>query len=181
MADDGHLGNVLGAVALALITDIEAAVRRATGLALGEATALSAVDNLGDGTLSVEGARQAVGLSQSATVRLVDRLVEQDLVRRGTGSADHRVTTLRLTAKGRRRVAAFRRSRAAVLDRWLAHLSAGQQAALGPLLDELASVGVDAAPAGITEADYRCRWCDTEACGHPERCPVTQAVHRIVT
>jgi MarR family transcriptional regulator, negative regulator of the multidrug operon emrRAB len=176
VADQGHLGNVLGALALALVTEMETAAQEATGLPIVDATALSALANLGDGTLSVEGVRRTVDLSQPATVRLIDRLVARGLVRRGGQAGDRRVTTVRLTAAGRRTVSAFRDSRTAVVQRWITRLSPADRDILAPLLDALVAVGIEPAPEGAAEADYRCRWCDPPACGHPDACPVTQAV-----
>jgi MarR family transcriptional regulator, negative regulator of the multidrug operon emrRAB len=170
-----HLANVIGAFALDVVTRVEAAVSEGTGLAAVEVTAVSALGNLGDPGLSIEQLRSVVGLSQSATVRLVDRLVERGLVRRAGSARDRRVTSVLLSAAGRRTLAAVRSIRLTVLDEWVATLTADQRARLAPLLDVLVATGIEAAGGAI--ADFRCRMCDPDACGHPEACPVTASTH----
>lgn len=178
MADDRHLANVIGAFALQVVTQVEAAVQRATDLSMVEATALSALANLGAGSSSVEELRQVVDLSQSATVRLVDRLVSRGLVKRRGSVEDRRVTSVQLSAAGRKTVGKLRRIRLDALEGWVSGLSSEQRAALAPLVDHLVTIGIEAAPTGGSTADYICRWCEPNACGHPERCPVTAALHR---
>lgn len=177
MNRERHLANVLGAFALDVVSRVEAAVGEGTGLSAVEATALSALANLGGPGLSVEQLRAVVGLSQSATVRLVDRLVERRLVRRRTSPQDRRVTSVQLSAAGHRIVVRMRELRLAVLDECVAPLSPQQRTQLTPLLDELIATGIEPGPAGGQAAGFRCRLCDPNACGHPEGCPVTVAVH----
>lgn len=176
MSDERHLANVIGAFALDVETRVQAAIRRSSGLALVEAGALSALANLGADGLSIEQLRGLVDLSQSATVRLVDRLVALGLVRRRTSAGDRRVTLVQLTASGRAMAAKMRRARLDVLTDWVSTLTAEQRASLKPLADVLVARDLEPTPAGGTGADYRCRWCDPAACGHPDGCPVTAAV-----
>lgn len=175
MNRDRHLANVIGAFSLDVVTRVETAVGQSTGLSVVEATAVSALANLGNPGLSVEQLRGAADLSQSATVRLVDRLVGRGLVRRGGSAGDRRVTSVQLSAAGRRTVARMREIRLAVLEEWVSTLTSDQRAQLEPLVDVLVATGIP--PAGAPEAEFRCRWCDPGACGHPEGCPVTVAVH----
>ncbi len=176
MSPERHLANVIGAFALQVVTRVEIAISEDTGLSAVEATAVSALGNLGDPGLSVEQLRGVVGLSQSATVRLVDRLVGRGLVRRSGSSDDRRVTSVQLSAAGRRILARIREIRLAALDAWVASLSRDQRARLAPLLDVLVATGIEPGPVGGSAADFRCRLCDPGACGHPEGCPVTVAV-----
>jgi DNA-binding MarR family transcriptional regulator len=177
MNSDRHLANVIGAFALDMVTRIEASVSAGIDLSIVEATALSALANLGDPGLSVEQLRAAVDLSQSATVRLVDRLVSRRLVRRVGSAQDRRVTSVQLSTAGRRTVARIREIRLAVLGERVAALTSEQQTRLAPLLDVLVAAGIEPSPIGGPEADFRCRWCDPGSCGHPASCPVTIAVH----
>lgn len=177
MTRERHLANVIGALALDVVTRVETAVSDGTGLSTVEATAVSALGNLGDPGLSVEQLRAAAGLSQSATVRLVDRLVERGLVRRRGSARDRRVTSVQLSAAGRRTVARVRTIRLTVLDDWVATLSAAQRARLTPLLDVLVATGIEPGSASGAAADFRCRMCDPTACGHPKGCPVTASAH----
>lgn len=176
MSRDRHLANVMGAFALDVMTRVETAISQDTGLSAVEATAVSALGNLGNPGLSVEQLRGVAGLSQSATVRLVDRLVGRGLVRRSGSWSDRRVTSVQLSAAGRRTVARIREIRLAVLDAWVASLSRDQRARLAPLVDVLVAAGIEPGPVGGPAADFRCRLCDPGACGHPEGCPVTVAV-----
>jgi DNA-binding MarR family transcriptional regulator len=177
MNGERHLGNVLGAFALAVVTRMQAAIGDETSLSAVEATAVSALANLGDPGLSLEQLRGAVGLSQSATVRLVDRLAQRHLVRRRDFAPDKRVTSVQLSATGRRTVARMREIRLAVLDEWVGSLAAEERAQLTPLLDALVATGIEPGPSGGPAADFRCRLCDPDACGHPKGCPVTVQVH----
>lgn len=170
--DDRHLANLLGLVALELMTSVTARIQAATGLSIVQATALSALANYADGG-SVDHLRHAVDLSHSATVRLVDRLAERGLVRRQGVATDQRVSAVHLTARGRRTVATIRVARLGVLEQWVTRLSPDQRGLLMPLLHEVATravtPGLDGAP------DYLCRLCAVDACGHPSRCPITLA------
>ena len=56
----------------------------------------------------------------------------------------------------------------------LAPLDAEQRAALSRLAEHLLA-GVTT---GRASARRVCRLCDADACGHPERCPVTRAADR---
>ena len=66
-ADDRHLANLVGLVALDVMTRVTTAVEDATGLSMVQATALSALANYAEGG-SVDQLRRAVDLSHSATV-----------------------------------------------------------------------------------------------------------------
>src|SRR6185437_8923835 len=144
---DPHLVNVTAVVALGIATEFTTAVELATGQSLKEIAALTTLANWADGQ-SIERLRAVLGMSQPGCARLVDRLVAEGLVRRGAHGDDRRVTTVRVTARGRRVVATARRARATAVQRWLDGLSSDDQRRLGPMLDRLAGarVRVDDAP-----------------------------------
>ena len=48
---------------------------------------------------------------------------------------------------------------------------AGERRALGPMLERMLAAQTTDATASLVI----CRMCDPDVCGHPERCPVTQA------
>ena len=115
----------------------------------------------------------ALGLSQPACVRLVDRLVESGLLRRTRRPGDRRVW-IGLTAKGRR-------SAAALLDQERAPVEAALRAAL-PRGDELARfvTALDKVATVVlgdtTDPARFCRSCDVEAClGSDRECPSVAA------
>ena len=111
----------------------------------------------------------ALGLSQPACVRLVDRLVDSGLLRRTRRPGDRRVW-LALTAKGRR-------SAVALLDEERSPVEAALRAAL-PDGDDLARF-VDALDkvatvvlGDTTDPARFCRSCDVAAClGSDRECP----------
>ena len=155
--------NLLGAAALALSDRQAAAVVRVAGDA-SSAAALNALNELLDAP-SIDLLRQVLGLTHSGTVRLLDRLEDQELVLRGAGP-DGRTASVHLTRKGRAAARRVSAARAAVLDEALAPFDARQRAALGQALGELLSNVVRTSGAG----PWACRLCDTTACG--EQCPM---------
>ena len=175
MADcDPHLVNMTAVVALGVATEVTDAVEVATGLSLKEVAALTTLGNWADGQ-SIERLRAVLGMSQPGCARLVDRLVAERLARRGADGADRRVTTVHITAGGRRVVATAHAARATAVQRWLDGLPPDAQNRLGPLLDELAGARIRASDAPAALANTQCRLCDTAACGYPDRCATTQA------
>ncbi len=113
-----------------------------------------------------------IGLSQSATVRLVDELVAAGLVQRLDKKG--RAVPLALTAAGRRRARTLRSQRLAVAERALAALDNDQRAGLEKALPRLLA----ALTTGRAAARHICRFCDHGVCGHG-RCPVGAAATAI--
>jgi DNA-binding MarR family transcriptional regulator len=104
-------------------------------------------------------------------VRLVDQLADRGLVRRSRNKSDRRAVALELTPKGRREAAKIADARSEALERALAPLTESERVRLGDLLGKLAA----AQRHDRDDARRICRMCDADACGHPDRCPVTQA------
>jgi DNA-binding MarR family transcriptional regulator len=122
------------------------------------------------GGLTVEYLRHVIGLSHSATVRLVDRLSDDDLLERGRGH-DARSISVRLTPRGRRRAARLRRRREELLTNALAPLDERELLRFGALAAKvLASMTSDRWRARLT-----CRLCDHGVCQTRPGCPVDQA------
>jgi MarR family transcriptional regulator, negative regulator of the multidrug operon emrRAB len=159
--------NLLGAVVLALSDRLEAAVTEAAGLTESDAAALSALHHFLQ-PARVDRLADVLGLSSSGAVRSVDRLVEAGLARRATG-ADGRVTSVELTAAGRRRAQAVTRARTALMGDALAALTPPERRQLGELAGKILAGLVR--PPGATR--WTCRLCDLVGCGRPlGRCPV---------
>ena len=76
---------------------------------------------LGDGISQSELAA-AIGIDGSTLVRLLDMLVEQDLIERQPHPSDRRVKLLHLTAAGRTKVLAIRKRLIALEDELLCDL-----------------------------------------------------------
>jgi DNA-binding MarR family transcriptional regulator len=128
------------------------------------------------GTATSETLQFALGLSQPASVRLVDRLVEAGLLSRDRRAGDRRVW-LGLTAKGRR-------AAATVLDRERGPVESALRNALPDgaelsrfvaALDRVASVVLGA----TTDPARFCRACDVAAClGSDHECPSVAVCQR---
>lgn len=162
--------NLLGALSLSVTDRVLEAVTGASVTAPAGAATLSALHHLVEGP-SIDRLRRVLGLTSSGTVRLVDRLVAAGLVRRDVGD-DGRVSTVRLTAAGRRTAEQLTAARTEVLDAALAVLSPAEQRELNALLGRLL-VGMIRPPGAVR---FTCRLCDTRACGREEgRCPVATA------
>lgn len=174
MADE-RLANVLGAFALALSDDLEAATARAAGHTGAGPAALVALSDLLAGR-SVDDLRRAVGLTHSGGVRVVDRMVGDGLVERRPGP-DGRSVALALTPAGRRLAGEVRDARQAALQRVVGVLDDGERAELGGILDKLVAgvVGrrLESRAAGaVPPGGWMCRLCDAVACERSEgHCP----------
>lgn len=124
--------------------------------------------------------RNAVGLTPSGAVRLVDRLAAAGLVERRPG-ADGRSLALHLTGRGRRAARRVLAARAESLARLVAVLDERERRSLVDLTEKLVAAlatqrladrGRDQDPAG----GWLCRLCDVDACGRPDgRCPAATA------
>ena len=116
--------------------------------------------------------RRALALSHPGVVRLADRLQARGLVERHRSDRDGRAVALRLTAggpaRGRRRA---RRARRRHRRRPRRRSTPGQRRALAPMLERM----LGAQTTDSTASLVICRMCDPDVCGHPDRCPVTQA------
>jgi DNA-binding MarR family transcriptional regulator len=159
--------NLLGAHAL-VATD---RMRRATGMELSSAAVLSALMTFADGA-SIDELRRVLGLSHSGGVRIVNRLAARGLVDREPDPGDRRAVRLHLTPDGRRLARGLLGRRQAVLSALLAPLGEEELADLERLLERLLAAVTDSGEA----AKRICRLCDPGVCGHPDRCPVTQAI-----
>jgi DNA-binding MarR family transcriptional regulator len=158
--------NLLGAHAL-VATD---RMRRAAGMELSSAAVLSALETFADGA-SIDEVRRVLGLSHSGGVRIVRRLAARGLVVREPDPADRRAVRLHLTADGRRAARRLLAGRQEALAELLAPLDARETTDLERLLERLLAAVTDEREA----ANRICRLCDPGVCGHPARCPVTQA------
>jgi MarR family transcriptional regulator, negative regulator of the multidrug operon emrRAB len=162
--------NLLGAVALALGDRMREAVEGGAGQGGSAPAALVSLASYLDGS-PIDSIRGPLGLSHSATVRLVDRLVEAGLAERREGP-DRRSVAVGLTAAGREAAAGAAEAREQALEEALAALDPAERAELARLAGKVLATLTD----GRAAAGRICRLCDARACGHEEgRCPVTRA------
>jgi MarR family transcriptional repressor of emrRAB len=158
--------NLLGAHAL-VVAD---RMREAAGMELSSAAVLTALATFADGA-SIDALRRVLGLSHSGGVRIVKRLEAAGLVAREPDPGDRRAVRLHLTGEGEREARRLLAARQAALTPLVAGLDERQAAALERLLERLLA----SATGGGEDANRICRLCDPDVCGHPGRCPVTQA------
>lgn len=161
--DSRYLGNLLAALALAMEDEIERATEEAG--AYGASAPAALVTLLAEPGISIEQLRNALSLTHSGGVRLVDRLAADGHLERVPGFG--RQVALELTASGRRLAEQILEARAQVLDRALEPLDGSQRRRLAALLEPMLR--------GLVDSEARswqiCRMCDTGACPS-ERCPV---------
>jgi MarR family transcriptional repressor of emrRAB len=156
--------NLLGAFVLAVADRVRLETEEAIGHTGAAAAALVTIAHFPDRT--VEFLRRAIGLSHPATVRVVDRLVEQRLVRRrraGRGPA----VALSATAAGRRQAVAILAIRESVLTDAMPRLSAEESATLSGILEKALEHLTDSPSTTI------CRLCDQGHCRTAD-CPVAR-------
>lgn len=120
----------------------------------------------------VDALRAALGLSHSATVRLVDRLTAEGLVTRRTSPADRRVVLVDLTPAGRALAARVLSARQTALTTLLEPLDADSRGDLSAALELLLGSATHDRPA----SRRICRLCDERSCVQGPGCPVDQAV-----
>jgi MarR family transcriptional regulator, negative regulator of the multidrug operon emrRAB len=172
--DDGAEGarqaNLLGAVSLAVSDRVRATAERAAGQGGSAPAALISLAGYLEGG-PIDSLRGPLGLTHSAAVRVVDRLVAAGLVRRREG-ADRRSVAVALTPAGREAAERAARARADAVEAALAALDPAERAELARLNEKVLATLTD----GRAAAGHICRLCDADACGHYEgRCPVTRA------
>jgi DNA-binding MarR family transcriptional regulator len=109
---------------------------------------------------------RALQLSHSATVRLIDKLEADGLVKR-LGANDRRAVALHLTPLGKRAAEAALKARCAALSDLVERLSDAQRAALV----DIAATLLTHMTQSPLEAAHICRLCDHVACPEVD-CPV---------
>jgi DNA-binding MarR family transcriptional regulator len=168
------VANRLGAAALTLSDGIREATEEATGMAGGLPAALVSLAEWADGR-SVDVLAQAMRVSHSRAVRVVDRLEAAGLARRESDPADGRRAQVWLEPDGRELAERALDARARVLLCAVEGLDAADVRDLERLLGRL----LDATTVDARAASGTCRLCDAHACGHYDGvCPVSRAADR---
>ncbi|GLH99438.1 MarR family winged helix-turn-helix transcriptional regulator [Phytohabitans aurantiacus] len=160
-----HTGNVVGAWVTAAVDRFHAAAR-STGLEQRELSALTLIAT--HEGCSVEWLRGRVELSQSGTVRLIDRLAGRRLVRRGPSAG--RGVPLYATDEGRAALRRWQQAR----DGAVAELLNGLPPARQAMVVQSLAAALLAGARRRSEADATCRTCSWAACGTD--CPVDRSV-----
>jgi len=162
---DDRLANLLGVAALAATDRLRAAVE--ADLAHGGSAPAALVHLQAYPGEPVEGLRRVLGISQPATVRIVDRLAAEGLLERRPGT-DRRTLALHLTSAGDRAASAALARRAESLRGMLEALDPAEAEALVPLLERLVASLAHDRPGALTT----CRLCDRRACTSAPGCPL---------
>jgi MarR family transcriptional regulator, negative regulator of the multidrug operon emrRAB len=160
---DERLLNLLGALATGLADRIATATEETAGESATTVAALATVAQ--EPGSSIEELRHALGLSHSATVRVIDRLAVRGLVKRGAATRGPAVA-LTPTESGTELASRVLDVRLRVIEEVTGDALPGELApALEALLDRLT---VDPAT-----GHHICRLCDFTACPQ-DRCPVAE-------
>ncbi|MEA2497100.1 MAG: MarR family transcriptional regulator, negative regulator of the multidrug operon emrRAB [Thermoleophilaceae bacterium] len=168
------VANRLGAIAVTLSDGIREATEQATGMAGVLPAALVSLREWADGK-PVDVLADAMRVSHSRAVRVVDQLEAAGLARRESDPADGRRALVWLQPGGRRLGERALEARARVLQSAVAQLGARDLRDL----DRLVGALLDATTVDVRAAMETCRLCDAHACGHYEgTCPVTRAADR---
>ncbi|MGV2980624.1 MarR family winged helix-turn-helix transcriptional regulator [Camelimonas sp. ID_303_24] len=163
--------NMLGALAIVLADDLREAVNVA--LATTGETAAAIIMLGAHPGLTIREIAEALGISHSGAVRLIDRLERDGLVRKKAGT-DARTMLVELSSEGLAQRKMALRERGEVLDRAVSLLDAHEAEFLGRTLDKLLR-GLLTRP----EHGYRyCRMCDEDKCV-PNCCPVEDQWERL--
>jgi DNA-binding MarR family transcriptional regulator len=166
-----RVANRLGAVSLTLSDSIRDATEEATGMAGGLPAALVSLQEWADGK-SVDVLAEAMRVSHSRAVRVVDRLEAAGLARRESDPSDGRRALVWLEPAGRRLAQRALDARSRVLLAAVGELDVADVRDLERLLGVL----LTATTVDVRAAKETCRLCDAHACGHYDgACPVSQA------
>ncbi len=166
--------NRLGAVALTLGDAMRDATEEATGMAGGLPAVLISLHEWADGH-SVDVLAEAMRVTHSRAVRVVDRLEAAGLARRERDPSDGRRALVWLEPDGRELAERALGARSRVLLSALGRLDGADVGALERLLGAL----LDVTTVDTRAARQTCRLCDAHACGHYEgTCPVSHAADR---
>lgn len=165
---DEQIANVLAALALHLSERIEMRTESAAEHGSSAPSALVVIfQHPGE---TIDHLSKALNLTHSGTVRLVDRLLADNLLTKTQGK-DARAVALACTATGKSRAKATLRARKAEVEPIVASLTSNERAVLESILRKIPWEGVASARDGI----HTCRLCDIDICFMRGNCPVTIA------
>lgn len=150
--------NLLGALSLGVSDRMRAAV--AEILPLGGETAAAIIVIGHTPAMSIDQLSRVLRLSHAGTVRLVERLVERNLVEKRPSAADRRIMSLALTPDGLRQRDQLLESRRAALITLLEKVAPEDLVAFERVAEAIAA----ALPENALSALSTCRFCDEGRC-----------------
>ncbi len=157
--------NWLGTLAVLIQDRVEARWQADLDLSPMSAAALVQVEQ--EPGAAIEPVATRIGLSHSATVRVIDKLVARDLVAKDRARDDQRAQSLKLTKAGKKLAAQLHQIRNQVTDDLLGLLPPAEGEALGKAIATMLHRAVTTR----REGDQVCRVCDEGRC-RPEICPI---------
>jgi DNA-binding MarR family transcriptional regulator len=160
-----HTANILGALSLLIQDRVDSAWQSELDLSPMAAAALVQIDN--EPGSSIEAVASRIGLTHSATVRVIYKLAERGLVEKGRAREDARAQSLKLSKAGKRTIQQLHAARNRVTDDLLSGLEPAQRAALEGAISAILHRCVQPG----READVTCRVCDDRRCT-PDICPI---------
>jgi len=163
-----HAANILGALSLLVQDRVEGTWQSALDLSPMAAAALVTIDVYPGST--IERVAGGIGLTHSATVRVVDKLAERGLVEKDRARQDARAQSLKLSKAGKRTLEQLHAARNQVTDDLLAGLDPAQRAGLESAIRAILHRCVEPG----REGDVTCRVCDDRRCT-PDICPIRLA------
>lgn len=169
--NERRLQNLLGTLLLALSDSITHEVNTVAGHSGATAAALTFLAQ--EPGVGIEQLKRPLGLTQSATVRLVDRLVADGLAERRAGN-NGRAIAVHLNPAGDLAARQILDRRHTVLRDTLGALEDAERAAMTGMVEKLlASITT-----GPEHGERICRMCDLDACPI-QRCPVNIAGEQV--
>jgi MarR family transcriptional repressor of emrRAB len=162
--------NLLGAFVLATQARVWGRFQQECGLSPSAAAAVVGLRTFERRDVSIGGLAAIIGLTHSATVRLIDRLEAADFVARDLGN-DGREVLLKLTDEGRSLADRLLQAREQVLGDVIGSIDRATLESLSTILDEL----LRTMTRSRREAHWICRVCDHGVCHGSGGCPVDEA------
>jgi len=163
--NSGRAANILGALSVLILDRVQARWQEELDLSPMAVAALLQVE--WEPGCAIEVVARSIGLSHSATVRIIDKLVERDLLSKDRARQDARVQSVKLTKAGKRMTQQLHAMRNQVTDDLLSLIPSQQVAALQEAVGAILHKAIDTR----IEGDVTCRLCDVSRCGL-ETCPI---------
>lgn len=155
--------NLFGALALAVADRLRSTAEDEAGHAAASPAAIVQIGT--NPNESIDTLRRIIGLSHSATVRIVERLEADGLIQKKRGE-DGRVALLNLTAAGRKVMVKILHSREGLLTNALQGLDNRDWGELTRIIEKIMPQIISSR----FESDHVCRLCDQKICPQ-DRCP----------
>ena len=159
-----RLENLLGALSLSITDAVGRSIEEAEGAYGSDTFALVLLQHAQ--TLRSDVLSRQLRLAQSSTVRLVDRMEREGLVRRTSG-ADRRTVWVSLTTRGERAAQRVLSVRQNLLQELVEKLTESEKKALHSIAAKL----LTALTVDLVSGEQNCRLCDEDACCLAD-CPV---------